>query len=160
MPEEITDKYREPIQGDPKAMEEDLPIPEKKSEQEKVLMQDQDPNSKDIKEEKVKEESAEVIKEAPKEKVPDQKLQQAEETKTQKINNSDDQKKSGNIKSEAHRITQLNQQDQAKALCELAFQQGIDFAVDVAKEINSPYLLDEFHDSLVDDFKEKLKEQL
>lgn len=46
--------------------------------------------------------------------------------------------------------------NQVKALCELAFQKGVDVALKAAQELNNPYILDEFHDALVDQLYDKL----
>ncbi len=46
--------------------------------------------------------------------------------------------------------------DQVKILCELAFQKGVDVALKSAQELNNPYVLDEFHDTLVDQLYERL----
>ncbi|MBU4285033.1 hypothetical protein KKF60_00330 [Patescibacteria group bacterium] len=48
---------------------------------------------------------------------------------------------------------------QIQLLIEMAFEKGIVEAVEVAKNLDNPYLLDEFHDALVDEFYKKLVEQ-
>ncbi len=53
----------------------------------------------------------------------------------------------------------INRQNQIKMLCDLAFEKGIDSAVEEARKLDSPYLLDEFHDKLVDELREKLIEK-
>ena len=45
---------------------------------------------------------------------------------------------------------------QIKLLTELAFEKGIPHSVEVAKRLDSPYILDEFHDALVDELYNKL----
>lgn len=45
---------------------------------------------------------------------------------------------------------------QLKMLVDLAFAQGIDKAVEVAKASGNPYLIDEFHDTLVDELRQQL----
>ena len=45
-------------------------------------------------------------------------------------------------------IKKLSQQEQIKALCDLAFEKDIDFAAETAKGLNDAYVLDEFHDKL------------
>lgn len=45
---------------------------------------------------------------------------------------------------------------QVKVLCDLAFQKGVDVALKAAQELNNPYVLDEFHDVLVDELYERL----
>jgi len=52
-----------------------------------------------------------------------------------------------------------NHQNQIKMLCDLAFEKGIDVAIEEAKKLDNPYILDEFHDSLVDELREKLIEK-
>lgn len=46
--------------------------------------------------------------------------------------------------------------EQVKTLCELAFQKGVEVALKAAQELNNPYILDEFHDVLVDELYERL----
>jgi hypothetical protein len=48
---------------------------------------------------------------------------------------------------------------QIQLLTELAFEKGVVEAVEVAKNLDNPYLLDEFHDALIDEFYKKLVEQ-
>jgi len=48
---------------------------------------------------------------------------------------------------------------QIQLLIEMAFEKGVVEAVEVAKNLDNPYLLDEFHDALVDEFYKKLVEQ-
>lgn len=50
----------------------------------------------------------------------------------------------------------IDADDQVKILCELAFQKGVDIALKAAQEFNNPYVLDEFHDTLVDQLYERL----
>lgn len=45
---------------------------------------------------------------------------------------------------------------QVKTLCELAFQKGVEVALKAAQELNNPYVLDEFHDTLVDQLYDRL----
>jgi len=47
---------------------------------------------------------------------------------------------------------------QIKLLTDLAFEKGIDRAIDVVKRMENPYLLDEFHDAMVDELYTKLVE--
>lgn len=46
--------------------------------------------------------------------------------------------------------------EQVKALCKLAFQKGVEAALKAAQELNNPYILDEFHDALVDQLYDRL----
>ena len=45
-------------------------------------------------------------------------------------------------------IKKLSQEEQIKALCDLAVEKDIDFAAETAKGLNDAYVLDEFHDKL------------
>jgi len=47
---------------------------------------------------------------------------------------------------------------QVKVLREIAFEKGLDIAIEEAKKLNNPHILDEFHDDLVDKFYQKLVE--
>jgi len=48
---------------------------------------------------------------------------------------------------------------QVKLLTDLAFDKGIIHATEVAKKLDDPYILDEFHDTLVDELYNYLVEQ-
>ncbi len=52
-----------------------------------------------------------------------------------------------------------NSQNQVQMLCNLAFEKGVDAAIEAAKELDNPYVLDEFHDAMVGQLYEKLKKE-
>ncbi len=52
----------------------------------------------------------------------------------------------------------LKNEEQVKVLREIAFEKGLDTAIEEAKKLNNPYILDEFHDDLIDKFYKKLVE--
>lgn len=60
------------------------------------------------------------------------------------------------IVKEAKEIKALDKENQVKTLCDLALQKGLDYSIKVARSLNNAYVLDEFHDTLID----KLREQL
>ncbi|MFH1385486.1 MAG: hypothetical protein ABIG65_00340 [Patescibacteria group bacterium] len=62
-------------------------------------------------------------------------------------------------KPEAKEFKGLEKNQQLKNLVDLAFQKGITYAADVARELDSAYLLDEFHDTLVDKLHKELVEK-
>lgn len=67
----------------------------------------------------------------------------------------------GQQKVVAQKVQQIRKQSkerQIQLLIELAFEKGIIQAVEVAKQLDNPYLLDEFHDALVDQLYNKLVE--
>jgi len=53
----------------------------------------------------------------------------------------------------------LEKNQQLKNLVDLAFQKGISYATDVARDIDNPYLMDAFHDTLVDKLHKELVER-
>lgn len=57
-------------------------------------------------------------------------------------------------------VQQTNEsiKNKVKALSDIAFEQGLDEAIEEAKKLNDPYILDEFHDALTDNFYKKLVE--
>lgn len=59
----------------------------------------------------------------------------------------------------AQQIKDQPKERQVQLLINLVFEKGIDEAVDVAKHLDSPYLIDELHDTLVDELYNKLVEQ-
>ena len=63
------------------------------------------------------------------------------------------------VAKKAKEIEKESKERQIQLLVDLAFEKGISHAIDVARSLNSPYLLDEFHDILVDELYNKLVEQ-
>jgi len=63
------------------------------------------------------------------------------------------------IQQQADQLKDLDKENQIKQLCQMAFEKGLDEAVGVAKKLDDPYLLDEFHDTLVDELYKRLVEQ-
>jgi flagellar biosynthesis GTPase FlhF len=62
------------------------------------------------------------------------------------------------VLSKAREIEKESKERQIQLLVNLAFEKGIYRAVEVARNLDSPYLLDEFHDTLVDELYNKLVE--
>jgi hypothetical protein len=56
-------------------------------------------------------------------------------------------------------LKDLNEDRQMKILVDLAFQQGIDKAVQAAKATGQAYLIDKLHDTLVDELHQQLIEK-
>ena len=56
-------------------------------------------------------------------------------------------------------LKNLTEDRQMKILIDLAFQQGIDKAVNAAKATGDAYLIDKFHDTLVDELRQQLIER-
>lgn len=50
-------------------------------------------------------------------------------------------------------------EEQVKALCKIAFDKGLAEAIKAAKALDNAYVLDEFHDSLVDELYRELVEK-
>lgn len=59
-------------------------------------------------------------------------------------------------KAEADRIREEDHHKQIEALVEIAVTRGIVSAVGVARHLQNPHLLDDFHDALVDEYYDKL----
>ena len=57
----------------------------------------------------------------------------------------------------AQQISAIDPANQVKFLCDLAFQKGVDAAIEAAKNLDNPYVLDEFHDTLIDELYERLR---
>lgn len=49
-------------------------------------------------------------------------------------------------------------EEKINSLIEIAFKKGIEKAVKEARKLNNPYILDEFHDRLVEELKERKAE--
>jgi len=59
----------------------------------------------------------------------------------------------------AKQIKGEKKEKQIKLLTDLAFERGIIHATEVANKLDDPYILDEFHDTLVDELYKHLVEQ-
>ena len=59
-------------------------------------------------------------------------------------------------KTEVDKFKGLEKNQQLKNLVDLAFQKGISYAADVARNLDSAYLMDEFHDTLIDQLHKEL----
>lgn len=60
---------------------------------------------------------------------------------------------------EAKEISEFEPNQQVGALVSLVFQKGLSKAIAVARDIDNPAILDEFHDTLVDHYYQQLVEQ-
>ncbi|MEK7123558.1 MAG: hypothetical protein AAB851_01550 [Patescibacteria group bacterium] len=59
-------------------------------------------------------------------------------------------------KIKASELKLLGEEEQIKHLSDLAFHKGIGHAVEVAQNLDNPYLLDKFHDTVVDRLYQEL----
>lgn len=59
-------------------------------------------------------------------------------------------------KDEIEKIKTLDKTRQIKVLTDVAFEKGIIYAVSIARNLNNAYILDEFHDQLVNQLYKKL----
>lgn len=59
-----------------------------------------------------------------------------------------DEKLRGEAEKKAQKISFLGEQEKIEHLLKIARQKGVVFAIQVAKRMNDPYLLDVFHDIL------------
>lgn len=62
------------------------------------------------------------------------------------------------VQSDIQQLKGVEKNQQIKALVDLAFQKGVAHATEVVRNLDSPYLIDEFHDTLIDEFRNKLVE--
>lgn len=62
-------------------------------------------------------------------------------------------------KKEAKSVENLDEQGKLERLLRIAQDRGIDFAVGVAKDMNDPYILDTFHDRIIEKSMQKEKEK-
>lgn len=63
------------------------------------------------------------------------------------------------IKEKAGELKRYEKTQQLKGLIDIAFQKGISYALDVVKEMDNPFLMDELHDVLVDELHKELVER-
>jgi hypothetical protein len=127
-----------------------------KKEKELALLQEQPIEKDKIKEEKTKEK--EIRKEKEKIRIsPDNssrvKLSQ-KFVKTNKAKKLDD-----DIAADLKQIMSMDKPRQVKTLVYLAFKKGVNYAANIANQLKDPYLLDEFHDTLVDNLYDLLKKK-
>jgi len=131
MPENNKDNYREFFE---KPLPEIEGLREKLQEQEKIFEKEQ-PQEK---EKLIKKEIEEKLKEF-----------QTSTTSGIPIDDRD----------EADEIVGFSPEQQVEALVSLVFEKGLEKAVSVAKKINNPAILDQFHDTLVDKYYQMLTSQ-
>jgi hypothetical protein len=63
------------------------------------------------------------------------------------------------VSADAAKLSGIEKNQQLQGLVQLAFSKGVAHASEVVRNLDSPYLLDEFHDVLIDEFKKALVEQ-
>ena len=63
------------------------------------------------------------------------------------------------VQQQTQKLKDEPKERQIELLIQMAFDKSVIEAVGVAKSLDSPYLLDEFHDTLVDKLYNKLVEQ-
>lgn len=56
------------------------------------------------------------------------------------------------------KIKKMSRSSQLKILLEIALDKGIHQAIGLARDLDNPYLLDEFHDALIDELRQRLVE--
>lgn len=61
------------------------------------------------------------------------------------------------VKKQTSSIKGFQRQRQVKILADLAIEKGVHYAVAMAKKMESAYVLDELHDTLVDELYKELK---
>ncbi len=84
----------------------------------------------------------------------------AQPTEPQKtVQPTDDKTEDKSTKQKITDIKEMERPRQIEALTDLALEKGVHYAVDIAKKIDNAYVLDEFHDTLVDHLYEELKKR-
>lgn len=63
------------------------------------------------------------------------------------------------VRDEAKEIKKFERSQQVGSLVSLAFEKGLPRAISVARALDDPAILDEFHDTLVDHYYQKLVEK-
>lgn len=62
-------------------------------------------------------------------------------------------------KEKAEELKGYKKNQQLKSLVDLAFEKGVTYATEVVRQLDSAYLIDEFHDTLVDKLRQELIEK-
>ncbi len=153
MEEKSSDKYQEPIKN---KQESSVSEEEIQTEKEKPFS-----NKEEILEleKKLAEKKTEAIEDEKIEKEQNKGREPAKKEEGEKESASTTPPVSAQTKETVKRLKSLDRTSQVKALCGLAFEKGLGFAIEEARRLNSPYILDEFHDKLVDEFYKKLIEE-
>jgi hypothetical protein len=93
-------------------------------------------------------------------------VQETKETKTEKVADFVEAEtgptstpSSAQVQNQIKELKKMDRSNQVKVLCDLAFQKGLDFAIEVAKSLDNAYVLDKLHDTLVDELYKKLVEK-
>lgn len=155
---EIQDKYKEPLEGDPIALSEKVELKEDKPDSREQEILELERKLAEKKQELSQETEPEKIELA--EKVPMTESLKILDTKSvEKEIAPPTSKLSSKIKDQIKKLKELDRENQIKELCNLSFSEDLDFAVNVAKGLDDAYVLDEFHDALVDELYDKLVEQ-
>lgn len=63
------------------------------------------------------------------------------------------------VHADVKHIKKLEKNQQLKSLVDMAFGKGVSHAVEVVRNLENPYLMDEFHDVLVDELYKTLVEK-
>lgn len=63
------------------------------------------------------------------------------------------------VKADVEKYRGYEKNQQLKALVDLVFAKGVAYATEVVRNLDSPYLMDEFHDTLIDEFHKKLVDE-
>ncbi|OGZ35877.1 MAG: hypothetical protein A3A94_01260 [Candidatus Portnoybacteria bacterium RIFCSPLOWO2_01_FULL_43_11] len=132
----MEDKYKEPIEGEPEALKESLPIEPVEG---KPLV---------LEREEIEAGKEKIIEKKPE--AEPEKEKRIEEVLLEKESDSTQEPPSDKVKDKIKELQGLDQENQVKTLLDLAFQKDPDFAIEVAKGL-SPYVLDELHKKLTED---------
>jgi hypothetical protein len=154
MEEKTQDKYQEPVKETPVAVrQQDL-------QTEKPTPAEEKPNSKEQDilelERQLAQKKSELVQEKKFETEPAKETETETETENQPLPSSPPSTQSPQP---VQPIKDLDKESQIKVLCDLAFEKGLDEAIEAAKQLNNPYILDEFHDTLVDELYKRLVEK-
>lgn len=143
--QQMPDQYKEPIEPAPENPEQAPEPTEVKPSTEREIL--------------APEEKPEVVKEELPEKEPVSERVERETEKTVPSPPSPPPPLPVKVRQQIKQLQTLDRENQVKQLCDLALQKGLDFAVQIAKGLDSAYTLDEFHDTLVDELYKKLVEE-
>ena len=176
---EIQDKYQEPFTGDPIALSEEVKFEKKDLPEMAPSSNESVSKEQEILEleKKLAEKKQELNKE------PEPKVEKIEKPKEEKVPMAEPSrildpedigkkpveqevvpsapasKLSSKVSTQIKKLKELDKKNQVKELCKLSFSEDLDFAVNVAEGLNNAYILDEFHDALVDELYDKLIEK-
>jgi len=159
MEEKNQDKYQEPTEGEPVTLENKPQLENEVSASQEISFPKKEEDLK-LEEKKTEEEKPEIAEKKNNETEPVKEAKaEVRPSPAAEVEPPSTPPSSAKAQKQAKQLKDLDRPSQVKTLCSLAFQKGLNFAIEVAKALDNAYVLDEFHDTLVDELYKELVEK-